>query len=112
MAGRRRGPWGALLAPILLLGGCGSEVDWDDLALQACATEHGEEECVCMVDRLTEQVGDEEVRLLAAFAALFPEGGVGASQIETLDMSAADFDRYRDDNARTLSRLRRSCTGG
>ena len=53
-----------------------------------------------------------ESRMLAAFVASIEGAQVTDDQLEDLEMSTADFATYRQENERTISRLRRSCTEG
>ncbi|MCB9957956.1 MAG: hypothetical protein H6843_04990 [Rhodospirillaceae bacterium] len=103
----------AMGLPALLLGACDSGVDWQEVATEACSADYTEAQCTCMVDGLTEQFdGDEESQMLAAFFASLDGSQVTDEQLEALDMSAAEFAGYREENERTISRLRRSCTEG
>lgn len=103
----------AMGLPALLLGACGDGVDWEEVATQACQADYTEAQCTCMVEGLTEQFdGDEESRMLAAFVASLDGGQVTDEQLDSLDMSAAEFGGYREENERTISRLQRSCTEG
>ena len=102
----------AIGLPALLLSGCGG-TDWEEVAGEACQASFTEAQCTCMVEGLTEQFdGDEESRMLAAFVASIEGAQVTNGQLEDLEMSTADFATYRQENERTISRLRRSCTEG
>ena len=109
--------WGlrglVLALPALALAACGDDVDWAALAGEACGAEFSAEQCQCMVDRLDEEFsGDDQTRMVAALAASFEGTTISGEQLESLEMTAAEFGTFRTERERQVSRLRRSCTEG